>query len=564
MGRLVIGVNDLETWCNQNNRLDLLEDWNHARNNGLTPKMVSANTKEVVFWKCSQCGHEWTCAVQVRKNGRLCPNCSHAIRSEIVRKRKLGDGENSIANKKPLLAEQWDYEANGDLKPIDVSAQSHSYAYWICEKGHKYKARIQNRMLGSGCPYCSGRKVLVGVNDLQTTNPNTLDEWDYVKNSVLPTEVSAGSEIKVYWICSEGHSYQQMIANHVKGHGCPICAGKLTVAGINDLATLYPEIAKEWDYDKNKSSPDQIAPHSQKAAWWICPKGHSYRMVIGSRTGSKPQGCSVCAKEKKTSFSEQAVFYYVHLVFEDAINGYKDKRTELDIFIPSIKTAIEYDGLFWHNNHKSLLKDNRKDQYCIDNRINLYRFRDPALPNTLLAKRITCKDGNNKSLESGIKQLFRYLGVSCPSINIRRDTTLIMDSYVFNEKQNSLAEKFPRLAEEWNYEKNKGITPYSIAWGSAKDVWWKCSICNTEWLCSPAERTGGNYRKCPNCTKREVVRSKFSPVMNIDTGEVFDSLTDAAKSCNGRVGDISAVCRGYQTTAFGYRWQYLGEPKNRE
>ena len=55
----------------------------------------------------------------------------------------------------------------------------------------------------------------------------------------------------------------------------------------------------------------------------------------------------------------------------------------------------------------------------------------------------------------------------------------------------------------------------------------------------------------------EVRKNNSSPVRNIDTGEVFESITQAAISCNGRIGDISTVCRGKQKTAFGFHWEYV-------
>ena len=66
----------------------------------------------------------------------------------------------------------------------------------------------------------------------------------------------------------------------------------------NSLARLFPEIAIEWDYDKNYPlTPDKIAARAGRKVWWICPNGHSYSSVVASRTGEKRKkcGCSICA-----------------------------------------------------------------------------------------------------------------------------------------------------------------------------------------------------------------------------------------------------------------------------
>ena len=65
--------------------------------------------------------------------------------------------------------------------------------YWICKKNHSYLATPYSRTNGSGCPYCSNKRILKGYNDLATTNPELLEIWDYDKNKIKPSEISKGS-----------------------------------------------------------------------------------------------------------------------------------------------------------------------------------------------------------------------------------------------------------------------------------------------------------------------------------------------------------------------------------
>ena len=72
----------------------------------------------------------------------------------------------------PKIAREWNRERNGDLKPTDVIASSNKRVWWKCEEGHEWSGLIANRTrrgkADPGCPYCSGRKVLAGYNDLAT------------------------------------------------------------------------------------------------------------------------------------------------------------------------------------------------------------------------------------------------------------------------------------------------------------------------------------------------------------------------------------------------------------
>ena len=80
----------------------------------------------------------------------------------------------SLAETHPELAAQavgWD--------PISVRAGNGKKVRWRCSLGHEFLAVIANRAsLDSGCPFCSGRKVLKGFNDLVTKFPSIADEAD--------------------------------------------------------------------------------------------------------------------------------------------------------------------------------------------------------------------------------------------------------------------------------------------------------------------------------------------------------------------------------------------------
>ena len=80
-----------------------------------------------------------------------------------------------------------------------------------------------------------------------------------------------------------------------------ICKRIISTVGFNSLEYLFPEIAKEWDYEKNYPlTPDKVPAHTGKKAWWICPKcKQSYASVIASRTGNKRHGCRKCQNTKK-------------------------------------------------------------------------------------------------------------------------------------------------------------------------------------------------------------------------------------------------------------------------
>ena len=140
----------------------------------------------------------------------------------------------------------------------------------------------------------ASNKLIVGINDLQSKFPKIAEEWDYERNYPLtPNKVAYGSGKKVWWKCKNGHFWKESVNNRTNGRNCPICSGHKVLAGFNDLATLRPDLVKEWNYERNGDlKPDMVTPYSNKKVWWKCKLGHEWEAIIGSRT--KGNGCPFC------------------------------------------------------------------------------------------------------------------------------------------------------------------------------------------------------------------------------------------------------------------------------
>ena len=223
---------------------------------------------------------------------------------DIIKMINFMEKENCISKTNPEVLQEWDYEKNDQLgiKPQNVKKNTDKKVWWKCEKGHEYKSSIVNRTKSKGtcCPYCSGNKVLKGFNDIASTNPELLKEWDYSKNTIKPDEVTKGTHKKIWWICSNNHSYEATIPARRRGTGCPYCSGNKILVGFNDLATTNPELLEKWNYEKNNKleiTPKSISKSYSKKVWWKCKNGHEYqRHVYNERKGSGR--CPICKKLK--------------------------------------------------------------------------------------------------------------------------------------------------------------------------------------------------------------------------------------------------------------------------
>jgi hypothetical protein len=278
------GFNDFATL-----RPDIAGQWDYEKNRSLTPQCVSEFSSRKVWWKCSK-GHRWKTAVANRSAGSGCPYCANRIAEA---------GVTDLRTLRPDIADQWDPEKNGTLTPERVTPGSSRNVWWTCGRGHSFEAPVVGRVHGRGCPYCDGKRPIVGETDFASVHPELLDEWDRKRNgNKKPEHFTYGSKKKVWWKCAEGHCWKAAIGSRHSGRNCPVC-GKLKdkhviTVGVNDLATVYPSIADEWDYGHNDGlTPQQVLPGSNKKVWWICRRGHRWKTsVLARTTGTRCPKCN--------------------------------------------------------------------------------------------------------------------------------------------------------------------------------------------------------------------------------------------------------------------------------
>ena len=282
------GYNDLKTI----NPI-IASQWHMTKNGELKPEDFTISSNKKVWWQCEK-GHEWEALIYTRSSGCGCPYCSG---------QRVISGENDLATINPKLAKEWHPTKNNGLTPEQVMPGSNKKVWWKCKNGHEWQATISSRNSGRGCPYCSGQKVLSGYNDLFSLNPELSKEWSS-RNNKLPSQVTLNSNEKVWWKCEKGHEWEASPNQGSRALGCPYCSNQKVLKGYNDLATLNIELAKQWNYSKNKTLyPTDVVPGSNKKVWWKCEKGHEWEAVISSR--NKGCGCPLCYRILKSNVNKK-------------------------------------------------------------------------------------------------------------------------------------------------------------------------------------------------------------------------------------------------------------------
>ncbi len=349
--------------------------------------------------------------------------------------------------------------------------------------------------------------------------PELMDKWDFEKNiDISPYDITIGSNKKVWWKCHFGHNFEKDIKKMSDNRSCPICSGHKTVSGINDFATFYPEIAKEWHPVKNGDlKPCNISKKNGRKVWWLCQYGHEWQATPHDRADGT--GCPFCSSRCSTSFPEQAIYYYVKKLYPDAVNRYKGifkNGMELDIYIPSIRLAIEFDGAHWHDNEEVHRREKEKYALCRDKNIFLMRIREHTKSDwkdiadaLYIIKKSKRQEELSQVIQTVLDSIDRtsnmwtrknpYSFHSKIDVNLERDGNEIRE--FLTVIPNSLVELRPDLAEEWHPQKNGNLTPNMFGVNSNEHAWWKCKICGHEWRTTIIHRGGKRNSGCPECSK---------------------------------------------------------------
>ena len=283
----------LAEWFKENPKV--FSEWDTEANTHISPDEVVCNSTTKAFWICSE-GHSWEASIvsRTRNNDpRGCPYCAG---------KKALAGYNDLATVNPEVLKRWNYEKNTDISPTEVTGFAKKVVWWKCEKGHSWQQEVRvvtlSKTLGNGCPYCYGKKVEKGFNDLLFLNPEVAKEWCYELNKLKPDEVTVGSKKKVWWKCELGHTWEASVHTRTGDDKtkCPYCRGFRVWEGFNDIATTHPRLASEWCYELNgELKPTQVGKGSHKKVWWECSAGHVWEAYIYARAGGNTTGCPVCA-----------------------------------------------------------------------------------------------------------------------------------------------------------------------------------------------------------------------------------------------------------------------------
>lgn len=356
---------------------------------------------------------------------------------------------------------------------------------FICSAGHRYHSTPNTafRALAEGrpgCAYCAGYMALAGYNSMNETHPHLAHQWHPTRNGTLtPSQITgANNSAKHWWLCDDGHSWEESANNRAKGRGCPYCSGRRAIPHQTSLAATHPQIAKEWYAAPDGLTPDNIRPGSGRKVTWKCSKGHLYSSPVENRTQGK--GCRICANLK------------IQPGFNDLATTRPDLAKEWD---PAKNHPVTPEhvvagsgGKFWwicHRGHSyEATCDNRNNgkgcPFCAGQKV-LAGFNDLATTHPHIAARWDHQ--RNETSPTGVsagsskKAFFLCPEGHSHEAQIAKHTNRKSCPYCTNRRVlsgfNDLAARYPSIARDWHPTKNGDLTPSGVLPGNKKR-WWLC------------------------------------------------------------------------------------------
>jgi rubrerythrin/CDGSH-type Zn-finger protein len=358
-GRVVSDTNNLAVVAPK-----LANQWHPTKNGKLTPKDVGPYSEKKVWWICKR-GHEWEATVSNRYQGRNCRKCSNELRTSFPEQCIMYYLKDYFNIESRIKINNWEVDIL--LKDCDVAIEYDGIAYHDRLKLKKREMEKNNAIKKTGIhlirikesydkegiynntiffkvdhnythlkdaillliEYLNNLlnkkiKIIVDIendrndiynnyinyekkNSFAERYPELIKIWNYEKNKNLkPEYFSYMSNKIVFWKCNICNGeWQSSIINISKGNRCPYCSGHKVLKGYNDLETINPTLAKEWNYEKNgELVPSMFTIGSNRTVWWKCQNNHEWRATIARR--SKSSMCPYCSgKHKKVALHDE-------------------------------------------------------------------------------------------------------------------------------------------------------------------------------------------------------------------------------------------------------------------
>jgi len=284
------------------------------------------NKKSSIVFKCKQCGAEKELKYESLMKYKKCAECGYKYGKDV---------------KKRSSKTIFEIASENDIEIIDFVKGKESISIFKCSSGHIFERKNKYFRNRPECKECKNNKKYMHRHEmyLERLNRHGLD--------VVGSTLIKDNTTRFKYICKKGHVCSSTIMNLHPDYKCATCSGeKLSLErrlSIDEVIEKLSDVGVRYISGEYKNNRSIIECECEK-------EGHSIRKSFMEIYATN-KGCVECRYAKASSSKEDRLFEFVKSLEPDAEQGNRKilGGKEIDIYIPSKKIGIEFDGIYWHS-----------------------------------------------------------------------------------------------------------------------------------------------------------------------------------------------------------------------
>jgi len=207
----------------------------------------------------------------------------------------------------------------------------------ICRKHGAFEQKPSCHLSGQGCPKC-------GIDSMRTRLSKP--ERDFIKECAIIHNKKydytntryRGRSSLITIICPIHGEFEQRASEHLRGYGCPQCAGNQPLSTDEFIYKAKNVHGNRYNY------PGLIYTRSKDVVEVECQQHGRFKIVAGYHLHGG--GCPICT----ISTDQNSIAEFVSSLVNVEINNRAVIHPyELDIFVPQKLFAVEFNGNYWHS-----------------------------------------------------------------------------------------------------------------------------------------------------------------------------------------------------------------------
>ena len=272
-------------------------------------------------------------------SGKGCKECSRTK----VAKDQTSNIEEFIGKARNIHGDKYDYSL------VDY-VNNHTQVEIICKEHGNFLQAPNGHLSGRGCKECGKEK---SIEDIKSRLMLLKDEFIKRASEVHGNKYDYSSvdykdtRTKIEIICKEHGSFFQSPNKHMQGRGCPTCGRERTIE--HNFLTLDDFIKKARNvhgdkYDYSKS----LYTGADNKLEITCEKhGKFLQTPHNHLKGTNCPSCGASISKPEIKLKDFIRSFYKGEIITNSKSIIPPM--ELDIYVPTLNLAIEFNGGYWHS-----------------------------------------------------------------------------------------------------------------------------------------------------------------------------------------------------------------------